>query len=172
MPLRVEISSSAQPPRIHGTDELTAFSTLKQVNRSADAIEEACGPATLDDSDGEPYCRITSDFKYQHLILRASDGWIVGIYPLDSSRPSPPRLESAGDAPGCWRPRDASYSCGIPRSGTPDPTIEEFMHFTATGEASVVIDLHRRETTTPRSSVQVQRRVLRNSHRQPQCAAG
>ena len=79
VPLRAWKPSSAGPAMGYTLDELTGFLNVDTGERvGLEAIEEACGPATLEDSKGIPYCRITSDFKYQHLILRASDGWIVG----------------------------------------------------------------------------------------------
>ena len=138
VPLRAWKPSSSGPAMGYTLDELTGFLNLETGERvGLDAIEEACGPATLDDSDGEPYCRITSDFKYQHLILRASDGWIVGddvgfiatVAP-DGSNPQVMHLNHRAS-------ERLLFLRTYPDLGSAQtPTTEQFMHFAATGEAS------------------------------------
>ena len=138
VPLRAWKPSSAGPAMGYTLDELTGFLNVDTGERvGLEAIEEACGPATLEDSKGIPYCRITSDFKYQHLILRASDGWIVGdgvgyiatVAP-DGSNPQVMHLENRAS-------ERLLFLRTYPDLGSAQtPTIEEFMHFAATGEAS------------------------------------
>ena len=138
VPLRAWEPSSAGPAMGYTLDELTGFLNLETGERvGLEAIEEACGPATLEDSKGIPYCRITADFKYQHLILRASDGWIVGddvgfiatVAP-NGSNPQVMHLDVQAS-------RRLIFLRRFPDQGSAQPpTIEEFMHFAATGEAS------------------------------------
>ena len=108
VPLRAWEPSSAGPAMGYTLDELTGFLNLETGERvGLDAIEEACGPATLDNSSGEPYCRVTAKFKQQHLILRArASGRLMFLR----------RFPDQGSAQ--------------------TPTTEQFMHFAATGEAS------------------------------------
>ena len=138
VPLRAWKPSSAGPAMGYTLDELTGFLNLETGERvGLEAIEEACGPATLEDSEGVPYCRITRDFKYQHLILRASDGWIVGdgvgfiatVAP-DGSNPQVMHLENRAS-------ERLLFLRTYPDLGSAQtPTTEQFMHFAATGEAS------------------------------------
>ena len=138
VPLRAWEPSSAGPAMGYTLDELTGFLNLETGERvGLDAIEEACGPATLDKSSGEPYCRVTAKSKQQHLILRASDGWIVGddvgyiatVAP-DGSNPQVMHLDAQAS-------RRLIFLRRFPDQGSAQtPTIEEFMHFAATGEAS------------------------------------
>jgi len=137
VPLRAWEPSSTGPAMGYTLDELTGFLNLETGERvGLDAIEEACGPASLDKS-GEPYCRITAKYKEQHLILRASDGWIVGddvgyiatVAP-DGSNPQVMHLDAQAS-------RRLIFLRRFPDQGSAQtPTIEEFMHFAATGEAS------------------------------------
>ncbi len=137
VPLRAWEPSSTGPAMGYTLDELTGFLNLETGERvGLDAIEEACGPASLDKS-GEPYCRVTAKFKEQHLILRASDGWIVGddvgyiatVAP-DGSNPQVMHLDAQAS-------RRLIFLRRFPDQGSAQtPTIEEFMHFAATGEAS------------------------------------
>ena len=138
VPLRAWEPSSSGPAMGYTLDELTGFLNLETGERvGLDAIEEACGPATLEDSKGIPYCRITSDFKYQHLILRASDGWIVGdgvgyiatVAP-DGSNPQVMYLDHRASE------RLLFLRTYPDLSSAQTPTTEQFMHFAATGEAS------------------------------------
>ncbi len=138
VPLRAWEPSSAGPAMGYTLDELTGFLNLETGERvGLEAIEEACGPASLDTSSGEPYCRVTAKFKEQHLILRASDGWIVGddvgyiatVAP-DGSNPQVMHLDAQAS-------RRLIFLRRFPDQGSAQPpTIEEFMHFAATGEAS------------------------------------
>ena len=137
VPLRAWEPSSAGPVMGYTLDELTGFLNVDTGERvGLEAIEEACGPASLDKS-GEPYCRITAKYKEQHLILRASDGWIVGddvgyiatVAP-DGSNPQVMHLDAQAS-------RRLIFLRRFPDQGSAQtPTIEEFMHFAATGEAS------------------------------------
>ena len=137
VPLRAWEPSSTGPAMGYTLDELTGFLNLDTGERvGLDAIEEACGPATLEDSEGIPYCRITKKFKHQHLILRASDGWIVGdgigyiatVAP-DGSNPQVMHLDAQAS-------ERLLFLRTYPDLGSEQtPTIEEFMHFAATGEA-------------------------------------
>ena len=138
VPLRAWKPSSAGPAMGYTLDELTGFLNLETGERvGLEAIEEACGPASLDTSSGEPYCRVTAKYKEQHLILRASDGWIVGddvgyiatVAP-DGSNPQVMHLDAQAS-------RRLIFLRRFPDQGSAQtPTIEEFMHFAATGEAS------------------------------------
>ena len=138
VPLRAWEPSSAGPAMGYTLDELTGFLNLETGERvGLEAIEEACRPATLDDSSREFYCRVTAKFKQQHLILRASDGWIVGddvgyiatVAP-DGSNPQVMHLDAQAS-------RRLMFLRRFPDQGSAQtPTIEEFMHFAATGEAS------------------------------------
>lgn len=138
VPLRAWEPSSAGPVMGYTLDELTGFLNLETGERvGLDAIEEACGPATLEDSEGIPYCRITKKFKQQHLILRASDGWIVGddigyiatVAP-DGSNPQVMHLDNRAS-------ERLLFLRTYPDLGSAQtPTIEDFLHYAATGEAS------------------------------------
>ena len=138
VPLRAWEPSSTGPAMGYTLDELTGFLNLDTGERvGLDAIEEACGPATLEDSKGIPYCRITKKFKHQHLILRASDGWIVGdgigyiatVAP-DGSNPQVMHLDAQAS-------ERLLFLRTYPDLGSEQtPTTEQFMHFAATGEAS------------------------------------
>lgn len=138
VPLRAWEPSSAGPAMGYTLDELTGFLNLETGERvGLEAIEEACGPATLNGSSDEPYCRVTAKFKEQHLILRASDGWIVGdddgyiatVAP-DGSNPQVMHLDAQASRRLIFLRRFPDQGCAQ------TPTIEEFMHFAATGEAS------------------------------------
>ncbi len=138
VPLRAWEPSSAGPAMGYTLDELTGFLNVDTGERvGLEAIEEACGPATLEDSEGIPYCRITKKFKQQHLILRASDGWIVGddigyiatVAP-DGSNPQVMHLDNRAS-------ERLLFLRTYPDLGSAQtPTTEQFMHFAATGEAS------------------------------------
>ena len=138
VPLRAWTRYSGQSAMGYMLDQLTGFLNLETGERvSLDAIEEACGPATLEDLSGEPYCRITADSRQQRFILRASDGWIVGdddgyiatVAP-DGSNPQVMHLDVQAS-------RRLMFLRRFPDQGSAQtPTIEEFMHFAATGEAS------------------------------------
>ena len=138
VPLRAWKPSSSGPAMGYMLDRLTGFLNLETGERvGLDAIEEACGPATLENSHGEPFCRITSDAIVQRFILRASDGWIVGdddgyiatVAP-DGSNPQVMQLDVQAS-------KRLMFLRRFPDQGSAQtPTIEEFMHFAATGEAS------------------------------------
>ena len=138
VPLRAWEPSSAGPAMGYTLDELTGFLNLETGERvGLEAIEEACGPATVEDSRGVPYCYVTEKFGQQRLILHASDGWIIGndlgyiatVAP-DGSNPQVMHLDAQAS-------RRLIFLRRFPDQGSAQPpTIEEFMHFAATGEAS------------------------------------
>ena len=138
VPLRTWTRYSGQSAMGYMLDRLTGFLNVDTGERvGLDAIEEACGPATLENSHGEPFCRITSDAIVQRFILRASDGWIVGdddgyiatVAP-DGSNPQVMHLDVQAS-------KRLMFLRRFPDQGSAQtPTIEEFMHFAATGEAS------------------------------------
>ena len=138
VPLRAWARYSGQLAMGSMLDQLTGFLNLETGERvGLEAIEEACGPATLEDLHGEPHCRITADSSQQRFILRASDGWIVGdddgyiatVAP-DGSNPQVMHLDVQAS-------RRLMFLRRFPDQGSAQtPTIEEFMHFAATGQAS------------------------------------
>ena len=138
VPLRAWKHYSGQPAMGYTLDELTGFLNLETGERvGLEAIEEACGPATVEDSRGVPYCYVTEKFGQQRLILHASDGWIIGndlgyiatVAP-DGSNPQVMHLDTQASERLLFLRR-------FPDQGSAQiPTIEEFMHFAATGEAS------------------------------------
>ena len=137
VPLRAWEPSSAGPAMGYTLDELTGFLNLETGERvGLEAIEEACGPASLDTSSGEPYCRVTAKFKEQHLILRASDGWIVGddvgyiatVAP-DGSNAQVVTLTQEAVA-------RINYLSTYPQTENSLPTTEQIVHYAATGDHS------------------------------------
>ena len=181
VPLRAWEPSSAGPAMGYTLDELTGFLNLETGERvGLEAIEEACRPATLDDSSREFYCRVTAKFKQQHLILRASDGWIVGDDVGYIATVAPRRLEPTGDAPGCPGLETPHVPEEIPRSGIrADPHDRRVYALRGHGRGVVGFLDHRvarrlRRPARHQRGDHHQHRtvVLRNWHRQPQRVAG
>ena len=123
---------------------LAGFLNLETGERTGvDAIEESCGPAKAENSDGTTTCRLVHPNVFQLPIIRGRDGWIISDG-LRVSSSSPNDSNVAAVAPDGSNPRVGTLSLeAMERIAflnvhvTDDsklPTTEDLLHYGATGE--------------------------------------
>ena len=126
------------------TYDLAGFLNLETGERTGvNAIEEACGPAIEENSDGTTTCRLVHPDTFRLPIIRGRDGWIVSDG-LRVSSSSPNDSNVATVAPDGSNPRVGTLSLEAMERiaflnvhATDDselPTTEDLLHYGATGE--------------------------------------
>ena len=124
--------------------DLAGFLNLETGERTGvDAIEESCGPAKAENSDGTTTCRLVHPNVFQLPIIRGRDGWIVSDG-LRVSSSSPNDSNVAAVAPDGSNPRVGTLSLEAMEriaflnvNAADDselPTTEDLLHFAATGD--------------------------------------
>ena len=124
--------------------DLAGFLNLETGERTGvDAIEESCGPAKAENSDGTTTCRLVHPNVFQLPIIRGRDGWIVSDG-LRVSSSSPNDSNVAAVAPDGSNPRVGTLSLEAMEriaflnvNAADDselPPTEDLLHYGATGE--------------------------------------